>query len=172
MHNPFEVKKGNALQQTTYPQEVPVDPRHSLVQKSKLGELFGCEALAPGEFEGITTKGNLGVFKYVEGVKLLVRDLGSIKNRIERSIYCASLMTISELKEMTKEQDLPAVDLATSHVALSAAVGDKTAVVELLDRTLGKPKQQIENKNVNLTIDDILTMESLTNDRDDNTGEN
>lgn len=53
-------------------------------------------------------------------------------------------------------QGMTNAEVVAVKMARMAAAGDKEAIKELWDRTLGRPKQSVESKSVNMTYEDVL----------------
>ncbi len=78
-----------------------------------------------------------------------------MRQRAKKALYAAAIsksLTPDEIKAL----NLSALDQTAYILANRAACGDADAGTELLDRVMGKPKQQIEQKTVTLTLDDVL----------------
>lgn len=50
------------------------------------------------------------------------------------------------------------IEVIAVRLAEEAAAGNLSAIKEIFDRTLGKPKQSVENTNLDLTYEDYLQM--------------
>ena len=66
-----------------------------------------------------------------------------------------------EVAQYERDKEMEFVGMTNAEViavkmARMAASGDKEAIRELWDRTLGRPKQSVESKSVRMTYEDVL----------------
>jgi hypothetical protein len=121
-------------------------------QREELGLTVGGTPV----FKDVNERGKVGLYKMEAGVQVLVKDLGTVKGLFEKAIHRASLMTPEDMEQLDMAT-LSHMEAASIHLAARASGGDLDAINMLMDRAIGKPKIVTENKNINLTIDDILT---------------
>ena len=107
-------------------------------------------------YKDVDDRGKVGLYRMEQGVPVLVKQLGNIKTLFEQAIHKAALMTPEEMGEVDFTV-LTNMEAAGMHLAKRAGMGDLDAIEAFMDRAIGKPKIVTENKNLNLTIDDILT---------------
>lgn len=142
--NPFELPYANR------PEPDPPEPTRTLALTPSL----------PVPYRILTPEGRIQMVHDVDGERVVINDLGSIKAHAKHVLYEAALRSPQEWE--TEEyrqstQQMSALQLAAESLAKRAAMGDAPSVTEFFDRIMGKPKQTIENQNINVTIDDILT---------------
>jgi len=101
----------------------------------------------------VTQSGQVVQYRITNGVEVIEKELGSIKDIAKKALFEAAMTKLDE-KPDTKR--MTAVELAAYQLAKKAAAGNREAITELLDRILGKPKQSVETKNLNLTLEDVL----------------
>ena len=105
--------------------------------------------------ERVNKRGQIERYREIDGVEVIIGVEESIRDRFKYALYKAAMMNPDELTEEELSK-MNTMERAAVHLCISAANGKSDAINQLFDRVLGKPKQVVENKNINLTIDDIL----------------
>ena len=139
--NPFPTEEGSG----ELPSLIPNTPIIPVTEEDTLEE--------------VNAAGHIIVYRMEGTVKVQLEDKGHIRDEFKRALYKAARMrgiTLENLVELRK-QNISLMEQAAIQLALNAAHGNSEAITQLFDRILGKPKQVVENKNLNLTIDDVLS---------------
>ena len=101
----------------------------------------------------VSDSGDIVLCRQESGSLIPVKNMGGIKEFYRQALRNASLMRMSDKIDLSQ---LSHIEVAAVMMAKQAAQGDTSAAKELLDRELGKPTNFTENKNLNMTLDDVL----------------
>jgi hypothetical protein len=109
-------------------------------------------------------------FVYKGNIPYVVDTEPYTKQSTAALVASAGALTYKPKNDSEEEQrfkDMELMEVMTIRLMEKAAKGDFDATTAILDRILGKPKQETQNVNVNVTYADYL--DSLPDDPDDNT---
>jgi len=114
-----------------------------------------------GEQEGEYTRmevlpnGSIVKVKEESGIPVILENVGSIADWFRRAMEWASILTVEEgmMVDVSKRTH---IEVAMLRLAQSGSEGNISAIREMLDRIMGKPKQYIESSNLNVTLDELL----------------
>lgn len=106
-------------------------------------------------YNEIDPKGNIIKYKVESGVPVVVEDLGNIKDFAQRALQKIATMRPDELSDLHLS-NMSHIELSLVQLLTQASQGNPKAITEVLDRILGRPISYTENKNLTLTLDDVL----------------
>ncbi len=107
--------------------------------------------------EGLTplvnNNGDIVLHRQESGQMVPVRNIGSVKDFFKSALRNAALMRLNDSVDLSQ---LSHIEIAAIALAKAAAGGDVSAINTMFDRELGRATQVTDNRNLNMSLDEIL----------------